>query len=231
MSRISIRDFDQDKAPPLSLIINILENAMDTIDIDNNICKINWTVYVLEGKTKSIFVQKIQNKLNKGYIPGEQEYNVYPPKLKLEYHKRRRKVAVDMYKLLDIAYKDKLKRFNHLKKNWSFFDAPIGLIFTVTKMDDLDDFLQQMFYLGMYIQNVMLLLIKNGIDNCSQEAWANFSKTIKNELLNEYIPNPKENQLVFCGMSIGYKNKAAPVNTLRTERMDINKLLTIKSKI
>eukprot|EP01084_Bolivina_argentea_P137739 242578_1 len=218
LSRISIRDFIPDKAPPLSLILEILEKAMDDIEIDD----IKWKVYVLEGSTISKFVHEIQKKLKKGYLPLENEYNVYPPKLKLAYHKRRKRVAVQMYELLDIPYKNKFKRFQHLKKNWSFFNAPIGLFFT---MDNAPNDLIQFFYLGMYIQNIMLSLEQNGIHTCAQEAWAAFSKTT-----HKVLNIPKQ-ELLFCGMSIGYKNQTAKVNTLRSEREKFNKFVTFKAKL
>eukprot|EP00483_Globobulimina_turgida_P008111 UN08127 len=127
-----------------------------------------------------------------------------------------------MYKLLDIPYKDKFKRFQHLKKNWSFFNAPIGLIFT---MDNAPKDLIQFCYLGMYMQNVMLLLQQKGIDTCAQEAWATFSKTVK-ELLNI-----DKKELLFCGMCIGYKNPTAKVNTLRAEREKLENFAKFQSKL
>eukprot|EP01083_Nonionella_stella_P304989 1062243_1 len=212
MSRISVRDFIPDKVPPLSVILEILNKSREGIGIED----FKWKVYVLHGSTLSKFVAEIQNKLNKGQLPTEQEYNVYPPKLKLEYHKRRKQLAKDMYKLLDIPYKDKFKRFQHLKKNWSFFDAPIGLLFT---MDNAPDDLVQFCHLGMYLQNVMLRLKHHGIDSCAQEAWANYSKTI-HELLNI-----DKKELLFCGMSVGYRNPNAKVNTLRSERMELDEFV------
>ena len=216
MSRISIRDFIPDKCPPISLIKNILQRAKDDIEIED----IKFKVYLLEGETLKKFVDQIQLKLESGAIPLEQEYPVYPPKLKLKYHKRRKALAVDMYQRLGIPYKDKRGRYEHLKRNWSFFGAPIGLLFT---MDNAPRDLRQFCYLGSYLQNIMVMLQQNGIDCCAQEAWANLSRTVHKVL------NIHEQELLFCGMSVGYKNIDAEVNNMRSERMKIEDFVKLSN--
>ena len=214
MSRVSIRDFIPHKAPSIELILSILQSAVAEMG------DLKFKVYILEGQTMRLFVSEIEKKLESGYFPNEQEYNVYPPELKQKYHKRRKKVAVDMYKLLDIPYGDKLKRLQHLKRNWSFFGAPIGLFFTVSSTPN--DF-KQFVHLGMLLQKIMLSLQQNGIDSCSQEAWAHFAKTIHSLL------GTRQNELLFCGMAVGFRNENAKVNQLRSDRMTIDELVKRQS--
>ena len=199
------------------MLRRILEDSLHSLEIEDP----QWKVYIIEGATLRQFVSAIQAKLDAGHLPLEQEYNVYPPKLKLEYHRRRKKLAVDMYGLLGIAYKDKAKRFEHLKRNWSFFGAPLGLLFTMRCAPE--DRLRQFCFLGSYLQSVMISLKQHGIDSCAQEAWANFSRTV-----HAMLDIGKE-ELLFCGMGVGYGNETAPVNTLRADRMEMSDFIKIRT--
>ena len=201
--RTSIRAY-LDKTVSKELILNILNEAKYAPSGGN---LQPWNVYVLHGETLKIFLNIIQ--LSQ---PGIPEYNVYPPKLKLKYHKRRKQVAIDMYKSLNIKYKDKMKRYEWFKKNWKFFDAPVGLLFTIdTQMEP-----PQYSDLGMYLQNIMLLCKQYGLDTCAQEAWAVWSS-----LVHKVLNIPKH-ELLFCGMAVGYADKTANVNQFSTQRENLD---------
>ena len=66
--------------------------------------------------------------------------------------------------------------------------------------------------LGMFLQTFMLLAQAEGLSTCAQEAWS-----MKPESVKEFC-NTEEDLMLFCGMSIGYEDKDAKVNQLRTER-------------
>lgn len=217
-SRHSIRAF-LDKPVSLDLVLKIIDEAKYAPSGGN---LQPWKVYILHGKTKDFLISQIDKKLQQGIVSDNVfEYNVFPPTLKKtlpHFHKKRVRVAVDMYKLLNIKRDDKKGRLQHYYDNWKFFGAPIGLIFTIHPTMEHAQYSD----LGMFVQTIMLLCEQYGLSTCAQEAWATWPITVK-KVLN--IENDKE--LLFCGMAIGYKDCNAKVNQLETERDKLKDFVVI----
>lgn len=121
---------------------------------------------------------------------------------------RRRKIGLDLYGLLGIRKGDAERMHEQFARNYKFFDAPVGLIFSVDKVMEQGSWLD----CGMLIQNVMLAAKARGLDTCPQVAPIQFHRIIRQEL---GIP---DDQTVICAMSLGYADPNAPENRLRTER-------------
>ena len=62
------------------------------------------------------------------------------------------------------------------------------------------------------MQTLMLLAVEAGLDTCAQEFWARYHQTI-----SRFLGLPDDHQ-VFCGMALGYRDEAAPINGWRTRR-------------
>jgi nitroreductase len=75
---------------------------------------------------------------------------------------------------------------------------------------------------GMFMQTIMLLAREHGLHTCAQEAWASWHATI-----SEYLQLPAE-QMVFCGMAMGFRDEAAPINQLRTQRAALEEFATLQ---
>jgi nitroreductase len=69
--------------------------------------------------------------------------------------------------------------------------------------------------LGMFLQTFMLLAQEAGIDTCAQEAWA-----MKNDSVSKFVGSDK-NDILFCGLALGYKDEDAVINQLSSERRPI----------
>lgn len=169
-----------------------------------------WKVYVLTGSAKEQLSQKILAAYND---PEEaqthtEEYPYYPAKWVSPYIDRRRKVGLDLYGLLDIKKGDAARMHAQHGRNYTFFDAPVGLIFTI------DRIMQQgsWFDYGMFVQTIMLAARARGLDTCPQAAFTQFHRIIGEQL------NLPENEMVVCGMALGYADESKPENKLRTER-------------
>ncbi len=67
----------------------------------------------------------------------------------------------------------------------------------------------------MFLQTFMLLAQEVGLDTCAQEAWS-----IKHDSVSEFVKSDKDD-ILFCGMSIGYKDEDARINSLNSERRPI----------
>ena len=70
--------------------------------------------------------------------------------------------------------------------------------------------------LGMFLQTFMLLAVENGLATCAQEYWS-----VRHKAVSTFVGAP-ENEMLFCGMAIGYADTSAPINSLRSERMPVD---------
>lgn len=171
-----------------------------------------WRIYLLEGDTMARFKVAVTEKTD----PETPAYSIYPKDLKDPYRSSRFKVGEDMYALLEIPREDKAARFARLLENFQFFGAPAGLFCFVDKQMGPP----QWSDLGMFLQTFMLLAEEAGLSTCAQEAWSTRPK-----LVSEFVGAPDE-LTIFCGMAIGYKDDAAPVNSLQSDREDFDTFAT-----
>lgn len=137
-------------------------------------------------------------------------------KRKEPYTSRMRQLGKDMYSLLEIPRGDERANFNQWGRNYKFFDAPVGLIFTIDKDLDAMSFLD----IGMFMQNIMLIAHQDGLATCSQGAWNQFH-TVTRRVLS--VP---DDRFIICGMSLGYADPRAPVNTLVSAREPLSSFAT-----
>jgi nitroreductase len=169
-----------------------------------------WKVYVLTGEAKTGLSRKILAAFND---PAErekhtEEYAYYPTEWKSPFIDRRRKVGWDLYGLLDIAKTDKARMHAQHARNYDFFDAPVGLMFTIDRVMRQGSWLDY----GMFLQSIMVAARGRGLDTCPQAAFMQFHR-----IISAHIGAPGNEQVV-CGMSLGFADPNAVENTLVTER-------------
>lgn len=169
-----------------------------------------WKVHVLTGAAK----EKLSAAIKAAYDdPAEraahrEEYDYYPTEWRAPYIDRRRKIGWDLYGLLGIAKTDRARMHAQHGRNYAFFDAPVGLIFTIDRVMKQGSWLDY----GMFLQNVMLAARARGLDTCPQAAFTQFHRIIAQQL------ELGADEMVVCGMSLGFADPAAIENTLVTER-------------
>ncbi|MBW7901575.1 MAG: nitroreductase [Rhodocyclaceae bacterium] len=166
-----------------------------------------WKVYALAGREKDRLSDAILSKHDTVGMDGR-EFDYYPTQWAEPWLSRRRRIGFDLYGLLGIGKDDKARMKAQSGRNYLFFDAPVGLIFTMDKSLGRGMFLDY----GMFLANIMTAARARGLDTCAQAAFADYHQTIRETL---GIP---ENELVVCGMSLGYADPEAPENRLVTER-------------
>ena len=167
-----------------------------------------WRIYVLNNESMQNFLL-FQKKWNQPETPA---YEIYPSKLKEPYRTSRFDLGEQMYALLEIGREDKNARINQVMKNFEFFGAPCAFFcFVDGQMGP-----PQWSDLGMFLQTFMLLAKEAGLDTCAQEAWS-----IKQESVSQFI-KASDKDILFCGMSIGYKDPDAIINSLASERRPID---------
>ena len=172
-----------------------------------------WKVYVLTGNKLKQLASHILSEHNDPEVAKThvEEYNYYPVKWASPYIERRRKVGWDLYALLGLERENKPGMHAQHGRNYCFFDAPVGLIFTIDRVMEKGSWLDY----GMFLQNVMLAARGRGLDTCPQAAFTQYHKIIA-----EALQFP-ENEMLVCGMSLGYADPGKIENTLLTEREDI----------
>ena len=170
-----------------------------------------WEVFAFTGKKLEAIIQDIESQLGEKPMGEKAEYDVYPPSLWEPYRSRRFKNGEDLYACINVNREDKEGRRKQFIRNFKFFDAPVGLFLYLDKgMGP-----PQWSDLGMFLQTFMLLAKEEGLDTCAQEAWS-----IKHDSVSNFLGVP-ESEMLFCGMSIGYKDHDALINQLESERRPI----------
>ena len=201
--RFSVRAFT-DKVPSIELIKEILKTA-GSAPSGGNIQP--WKVYVLNENAKKSLSEKTLYNFDNG-VQEEIEYEIYPKPLADEYKKRRYECGADMYNALSIKEDDLDSRFKQIRENYKFFGAPIGMIVTIDRSFGKNGW----GHVGMFLENLWLSAIHHGLGICLQESWSIYPKTVK-----EFTKHP-DNEIVWCGVAIGFADSSHPINQYRTKR-------------
>jgi nitroreductase len=179
-----------------------------------------WRVNVLTGASKAELSARILKVFNDPLANAEhkEEYPYYPTQWQSPYIDRRRKVGWDLYGLLGIEKTDKQRMHAQHAKNYSFFDAPVGLMFSIERVMQQGSWLDY----GMFLQTVMVAARARGLDTCPQAAFTQYHRVIGEFL--DYGPNEQ----FVCGMSLGYADPSAIENSLVTDRAAVNEFARFK---
>ena len=209
-SRMSMRAFT-DQAVPRATIEAILQVASRAPSGTNTQ---PWKVYVLQGASRDSLVHKVCATHDEWRDHPEkaaqhpEAYDYYPEKWVSPYIERRRENGWGLYGLLGIVKGEKDKMHAQHQRNFCFFDAPVGLMFTIDKVLGRGSLLDY----GMFLQNIMVAARGRGLHTCPQAAWNNFA-----HIILPHIGAP-DSEMLVCGMSLGWIQADEPVNTFFTPR-------------
>jgi nitroreductase len=218
-SRRSVRAF-LDTPVPRALIEELLQVAARAPSGTNTQ---PWKVYVLTGQARAALSARILQAFNDAEQRAlhVEEYAYYPTEWRSPYVDRRRKVGWDLYSLLGIGKTDKQRMHEQHARNFRFFDAPVGLVFTIDRVMRQGSWLDY----GMFLQNVMLAARARGLDTCPQAAFTQFHRLIAEQL---HLP---EEEMVVCGMSLGHADPQAVENSLVTEREPLEQFVRFVGEV
>ena len=169
-----------------------------------------WQVAIVTGESK----KKLQSKIEAAFRSGDKgkaDYSYYPDEWVEPYKSRRKACGLLMYQTLQIGREDTDRQLEQWAANYRAFDAPVMMLFFM------DDKMQKGSYMdyGMFLQSVMLAAVDAGLATCPQASIADYPELIRSEL---GYPN---NKILLCGMSLGYEDKEAIVNSYRTSREEV----------
>jgi nitroreductase len=170
-----------------------------------------WKLYVTMGKARQRLSAAILAAIDSNDNGPGGEYDVYPKEFAPVYDQRRKYVGKQLYTLLDIPRGDAKGMLRQFRKNFDFFDAPVGMILCVERgMGD-----GQWIDCGIFLDQLMLLAREKGLHTCPQAAFSRYQHVVRRELA---IP---DDQIVICGLALGYADPDAVPNNLITERAAI----------
>ena len=167
-----------------------------------------WRAYVVNGPSMT----RLREFLPTQPPIESPEYDIYPKSLTEPYRTNRFTVGEQMYALLGIPREDKPARLTQFARNGDFFGAPAALFCFVDRQMGPP----QWSDLGMFLQTFMLLATERGLSTCAQEYWS-----VRHGAIRSFVGAP-DDEMLFCGVAIGYANPEAPVNALRSERMPLD---------
>jgi nitroreductase len=210
-ARRSVRAFRPDPVPH-DLIVELLAAAARAPS-GTNIQP--WKVHVVAGEARRRLEAEVLAHRDTGPTDTHAEFPRMS-KRKEPYVGRMRTLGKAMYTLLGIPKGDQAANWAQWSRNYKFFDAPVGLIFTLDK--DLD----RMSYvdLGMFIQSFLLAAKARGLDTCAQGAWNGYWSATRRVL------NIPQDEFIVCGVCLGYADESSPVNSLVAEREPVESFTT-----
>jgi len=170
-----------------------------------------WRVHVVAGEPKDALAAAVLHAHDHEQEAHREEYHYYPVQWNEPFLGRRRAIGWSLYGLVGIVRGDKAGMHRQHGRNYVFFDAPVGLIFTIDRSLERGSWLDY----GMFLQNVMVAARARGLDTCPQAAFTKFHRVIADQLS---LP---DNEMLVCGMSLGYADPDAPENRLVTERAPV----------
>jgi nitroreductase len=209
--RRSIRAFLDKKVPreTIEKILGIASRAPSGSNIQP------WKVHVLQGARKEELSRALLALHDEG-AKAQREYNYYPESWREPYLARRRACGFGLYKTLGIARGDTAAMQEQHGRNYTFFGAPVGLIFSIDRDMEKGSWLD----MGMFIQSVMLAARGEGLETCPQAAFASFPGVV------QAVADIPAQEMVVCGMALGYADPAAVVNGFVTERLGVSEFVT-----
>ena len=217
-TRMSARAFTQ-QAVPRELIAELLAQASRAPSGTNTQ---PWKVYVLQGHSRDSLVEKVCAAHDEVRAHPEkaaeyrEPYDYYPEKWVSPFIDRRRENGWSLYGLLGIGKGDKDKMHAQHQRNYRFFDAPVGLMFTLDKVMGRGSLVDY----GMFLQTLMVAARGHGLHTCPQAAWNGFAKIILPHI------GAGDNEMLVCGMALGYADESELVNTFRTPRESVASFTT-----
>ncbi len=170
-----------------------------------------WKVTVAAGGRRDA----LSNALCSAFDAGEKakadyEYSLFPPPE--EWVDRARACGYALFDLKGIERGDHEARRAHGRENFTFFGAPMVIIFHLPRGAERGNFLD----VGIFMQNVMLGLTVHGLGSCPQFSVAEYANIVRQSV------GLAEDRCIVAGMSVGWPDVDAKVNTFAPERLPLD---------
>ncbi|MPW06681.1 nitroreductase [Paraburkholderia atlantica] len=175
-----------------------------------------WRCYVLTGNARD----KISNAAVEAYRAGPEklvpEYPFFPEELPAPFSSRFNTFRGTLGDAQGVHRSDIVGRRRDVERQFRFFDAPVGLIFTMDRRLEWASFLCY----GCFLQNIMLAARAEGLDTCPQQIWS-----LQSAVLRAGLDIP-EGEMVVAGMSLGYADNSIPENNMVLHKLEVDEFVS-----
>jgi nitroreductase len=176
-----------------------------------------WKVRVVSGAPRAELTRQVLEALDRdGLEKHRREWNYYPVNWREPFIGRRRKIGWDLYGLLGIDKGDFEGTQRQRRRNYEFFGAPVGMMFTLDEDLEIGSWLD----LGIFIGSLTIAARGRGLDTCAQAAFADFHGVIRPLL------GIAQSEILICGLALGYADPDAIENRMVTERAPVDQFAT-----
>jgi len=214
LERHSVRAFLSASVPP-SIVREIVDIARHTASSSN---MQPWRLTAMAGADLERLKAAVRQSIAANSAGEGSEYKIYAANLKDPYNRRRLKCAEDLYATIGIGRENKLGRLMQFARNFDFYGAPVGMILSIDRTMEQGQWAD----IGMFLQSILLLAQERGLSACPQAAWAAMHKTVRAHL--DLAPE----LLVFCGISLGYRDPSQPINNVVSERAPLEDIAELR---
>jgi len=216
LTRRSVRAFLRDSVPRKTVeeIIGIAARAPSGTNIQP------WRVHVVMGPTKAALEEALCAAFDDPEQKPDREYEYYPTEWYEPYLSRRRQIGWALYGLLGIGRRDHEAMHRQHRRNYLFFDAPVGLFFTMDRRLQNGSWLDT----GMFIENIMIAARGFGLHTCAQGAFTSYHKIVRAHL---GLP---DGEILICGMALGYEDRSKIENSLQSPREPLESFVTFHDR-
>lgn len=173
--------------------------------------------HVLTGAALSALKTRLAQAVSDG-APVEKAYSYFPDVMSPALKERQRAAGFALYDALGIARRDLAARRAQFDRNYAFFDAPVGIVVTI----DADMGKGCFMDLGLSLMSLFLAAETEGVGTSGIGALANYASVVHGAL------DLPADELVVCGIALGYADMTAPVNQFRTARAGLNDYTTFR---
>jgi nitroreductase len=204
-TRRSIRAYRKHPVPKETLreIVAIARHAPSGSNIQP------WRAFVLTGATLKRLGDAIQHAFLTDEPGHHRDYEYYTDPIEEPFLARRRQCGWGLYGTLEIGRGDHDKSKAYRARNYNFFGAPAGLVFTIERRLERGSWLDY----GMFLQTIMLAARARGLHTCAEASIASYPAIVRREL------HIAEDNIVVCGMAMGYADPDNVINTFQPPRI------------
>ena len=212
-TRYSVRGYLPDPVP-MELIHEIFDTARLSASGTNTQ---PWHVAVVSGEARD----RLRDELCALFDAQAPQARGFSAAAKMEgpYLDRRRACGFGYYETMGVTREDKEGRVRIARKNFEFFDAPHVAFFSMPRTFQFP----QAVDMGIFLQSVMLVMVEQGLGCIAQGSLAGYPEPVK-----VIAPIPVDNEILF-GLSFGYIDEDAHINTVRMPRAPLDVVASFTS--
>ncbi len=176
-----------------------------------------WHVAVVSGDARD----RLEAELCALFDAGAEQSSVFPRNAKMDgpYIDRRRACGFGYYETMGVTRDDMEGRTRIARKNFEFFGAPHVAFFSMPA----NFVFPQAVDMGIFLQAVMLVMVEKGLGCIAQGSLAGYQEPVK-----AIATIPQGNEILF-GLSFGYEDPAAHINTVRMTREPLETIASFTS--